>query len=209
MDKLDVLVKLREKKLVSVVRIDSTQPKAVINSIIKGGISFIEITFTMDGALELISSLTKEHKEDSNVIIGAGTVLDETSARLAIINGAKFIVSPSFNSKVAEICNLYRIAYIPGVHNPNDIQLALRSGCDVLKLFPASTLDPFIIKEFKGPYPQAQFMVSGKVNYKNALDWINAGAIAICLGSVLTNEEKNGLDLITTIGRKFVDLIDD
>lgn len=209
MDKLDVLVKLREKKLVSVVRIDSTQPKAVINSIIKGGISFIEITFTMDGALELISSLTKEHKEDSNVIIGAGTVLDETSARLAIINGAKFIVSPSFNSKVAEICNLYRIAYIPGVHNPNDIQLALRSDCDVLKLFPASTLDPFIIKEFKGPYPQAQFMVSGKVNYKNALDWINAGAIAICLGSVLTNEEKNGLDLITTIGRKFVDLIDD
>ena len=208
MDKLDVLVKLRQKKLVSVVRIDSTQPKAVVNSIIKGGISFIEITFTMDGALELISSLTKEHKGDSNIIIGAGTVLDETSARLAIINGAKFIVSPSFNSKVAEICNLYRIAYIPGVHNPNDIQLALRSGCDVLKLFPASTAGPFIIKEFKGPYPQAQFMVSGKVNYKNALEWINAGAIAVCLGSVLTNEEKNGLDLITSIGRKFVDLID-
>lgn len=208
MDKLDVLVKLREKKLVSVVRIDSTQPESVIKAIIDGGISFIEITFTMDGALELISSLAKEFKGNSDVVIGAGTVLDEVSARLAIINGAKFIVSPSFNPEVAEICNLYRIAYIPGIHNPNDIQLALKSGCDVLKLFPASTLEPFIIKEFKGPYPQAQFMISGKVNYKNALEWINAGAVAVCLGSVLTNEEKNGLDSITKMAKKFVDLID-
>lgn len=208
MDKVDVLVKLREKKLVSVIRIDSPQPESVIKAIIDGGISFIEITFTMDGALELIASLAKEFKANCDVIIGAGTVLDETSARLAIIKGAKFIVSPSFDPEVAEICNLYRVIYIPGVHNPNDIQLALRKGCDVLKVFPANTLEPSIIKDFKGPFPQAQFMVSGKVNCKNALEWINAGAIAICLGSVLTNEEINGLSSITKTTKEYVELID-
>lgn len=209
MDKIDVISKLKKDQLISVVRIDSLQSDKVIEAIIQGGIHFIEITFTMKHALHLISSLNEKFEQDEDIVIGAGTILDEVSARLAILNGAKFIVSPSFDPKVAELCNLYRIAYIPGIHNPNDIQLALKSGCDVLKIFPASTLEPFIIKEFKGPYPQAQFIISGKVNETNAKEWLSAGAYAVCLGSVLTNKEAQGLEAVSAIAQQFAALIHD
>ena len=153
MDKIDALSLLRKEKLISVVRIDSNQTEKVIDAIIDGGVKFIEITLTMDNAFNILSNVAKKYK-NTDVVIGAGTVIDIVSARLAISNGAEFIVAPTFNKDIAELCNLYRIPYIPGIHNPNDIQEALKSGCDVLKLFPASTLAPFVIKEFKGPFPQ-------------------------------------------------------
>lgn len=204
MDKIEVLSLLKQKKLISVVRIDSKQPVQVIESIISGGISFIEVTLTMDNALEIIKELSTKYKDNSDVVIGAGTVIDEVMARQAIYNGASFIVAPTFNAKVAEMCNLYRISYIPGIHNPNDIENALRSGVDVLKLFPASTLEPFVIKEFQGPFPQAQFIISGKVNDKNMNTWLEAGALAVCLGSVLTNEEVNGLASVESKTKEIV-----
>ena len=195
MDKIDVLSLLQKEKLISVVRIDSNQTEKVIDAIIDGGVRFIEVTLTMDNAFSILSNVAKKYK-NSDVVIGAGTVIDIVSARIAISNGAEFIVAPTFNKEIAELCNLYRIPYIPGIHNPNDIQEALKAGCDVLKLFPASTLAPFVIKEFKGPFPQARFIISGKVNATNANEWLEKGADAVCLGSVLTNEEKNGLDQV-------------
>lgn len=206
MDKIDALSLLRKEKLISVVRIDSNQTEKVIDAIIDGGVKFIEITLTMDNAFNILSNVAKKYK-NTDVVIGAGTVIDIVSARLAISNGAEFIVAPTFNKDIAELCNLYRIPYIPGIHNPNDIQEALKSGCDVLKLFPASTLAPFVIKEFKGPFPQARFIISGKVNETNANEWLKKGADAVCLGSVLTNEEKNGLDKVTSKTSEFVSLV--
>lgn len=207
MNKIEVVSLLKEKKLISVVRIDSEQPVDVINAIIKGGISFIEVTLTMNNALEIIKELSESFKNNKDVVIGAGTVLDEVMARQAIYNGASFIVAPTFNPKVAEICNLYRKAYMPGVHNPNDIENALRHGVDVLKLFPASTLEPFVIKEFKGPFPQADFIISGKVNESNMNDWLEGGAMAVCLGSVLTNEETNGLEYVSKKAKEIKELV--
>ncbi len=206
MDKIDILSLLRKEKLISVVRIDSNQTEKVIDAIIDGGVKFIEVTLTMDNAFSILSNVAKKYK-NTDVVIGAGTVIDIVSARLAISNGAEFIVAPTFNKDIAELCNLYRIPYIPGIHNPNDIQEALKAGCDVLKLFPASTLAPFVIKEFKGPFPQARFIISGKVNATNANEWLEKGADAVCLGSVLTNEEKNGLDQVTKKTSEFVTLV--
>ncbi len=206
MDKIDVLSMLRKEKLISVVRIDSKQTEEVIDAIIAGGIKFIEVTLTMDNALEILKNVANKHKGEE-VAIGAGTVVDVVSARLAITNGAKFIVAPTFDKEIAELCNLYRVAYIPGIHNPNDIVTALKAGCDLLKLFPASTLEPFVIKEFKGPFPQARFIISGKVNEKTANEWLNYGADAVCLGSALTNQEKNGLDKVTEKAKEFVQLV--
>lgn len=207
MDKIDVLKLLKDKKIVSVIRIDSDHPDQVIDAIVEGGVSFIEITLTMKHSLELIESLSRKYDQHGDVVIGAGTVLDAVSARLAILQGAAFIVAPTFNEEVAKICALYRVAYIPGVHNPNDIESALRSGVDVLKLFPASTLEPFVIKEFKGPFPQAQFIISGKVTRDNAVDWLDAGAMAVCVGSLLTNQEKNGYAAITETTQSFCRLV--
>lgn len=206
MDKIDVLSLLQKEKLISVVRIDSNQTEKVIDAIIDGGVRFIEVTLTMDNAFSILSNVAKKYK-NSDVVIGAGTVIDIVSARIAISNGAEFIVAPTFNKEIAELCNLYRIPYIPGIHNPNDIQEALKAGCDVLKLFPASTLAPFVIKEFKGPFPQARFIISGKVNATNANEWLEKGADAVCLGSVLTNEEKNGLDQVAKKASEFVELV--
>ena len=204
MDKIDVLSMLRKEKLISVVRIDSNQTEQVIDAIIAGGIKFIEVTLTMDNAFEILMDVSKKHKD---VAVGAGTVVDVVSARLAITNGARFIVAPTFDKEIAELCNLYRIAYIPGIHNPNDIVTALKAGCDLLKLFPASTLEPFVIKEFKGPFPQARFIISGKVNENTANEWLKYGADAVCLGSALTNQEKNGLDKVTEKAKEFVELV--
>ena len=206
MDKIDVLSLLQKEKLISVVRIDSNQTEKVIDAIIDGGVRFIEVTLTMDNAFSILSNVAKKYK-NSDVVIGAGTVIDIVSERIAISNGAEFIVAPTFNKEIAELCNLYRIPYIPGIHNPNDIQEALKAGCDVLKLFPASTLAPFVIKEFKGPFPQARFIISGKVNATNANEWLEKGADAVCLGSVLTNEEKNGLDQVAKKASEFVELV--
>lgn len=206
MDKIDILSLLQKEKLISVVRIDSNQTEKVIDAIIDGGVKFIEVTLTMDNAFSILSNVAKKYK-NTDVEIGAGTVIDIVSARIAISNGAEFIVAPTFNKDIAELCNLYRIPYIPGIHNPNDIQEALKAGCDVLKLFPASTLAPFVIKEFKGPFPQARFIISGKVNATNANEWLEKGADAVCLGSVLTNEEKNGLDQVTKKTSEFVALV--
>lgn len=206
MDKIDILSLLQKEKLISVVRIDSNQTEKVIDAIIDGGVKFIEVTLTMDNAFSILSNVAKKYK-NTDVVIGAGTVIDIVSARIAISNGAEFIVAPTFNKDIAELCNLYRIPYIPGIHNPNDIQEALKAGCDVLKLFPASTLAPFVIKEFKGPFPQARFIISGKVNATNANEWLEKGADAVCLGSVLTNEEKNGLDQVTKKTSEFVALV--
>lgn len=207
MDKTAVISLLKEKRLISVVRIESDKPVDVMKAIIQGGIGLIEVTLTMNNAFGIIKQLSQEYKNRDDVVIGAGTVLDEVACRIAIDNGASFIVAPTFNPKVAEMCNLYRVAYIPGVHNPNDIEAALRSGVDVLKLFPASTLEPFVIKEFKGPFPQANFIISGKVNEDNATAWLEGGAMAVCFGSVITNEETKGLESVTRMSKSLAELV--
>lgn len=196
MDYLDVLQKLKREKVVSVIRMEPEKSKETVDALIAGGIRFLEITFTMKNALELIEYLSEKY-QDQNVVVGAGTVLDSVSARLAIIKGAKFIVSPCFHKEVAELCNLYRIPYIPGVHNPQDIDTALRSGACILKLFPASDKSPAMLKEFKGPFPQAEFMISGKVNKDNLPAWLEYGAFAVCLGSALTDKINLGQSAVS------------
>lgn len=206
MNKINVDQKLRESKLVSVVRIDADNAFDIVCSIIEGGINFIEITFTMKNALSLLKSLSERY-DCRSVLIGAGTVLDAITARVAILAGAQFIVSPTFDEDTAKLCNLYQVPYIPGVHNPNDIKEALMSGCSLLKLFPASNLEPYMIKEFKGPFPQADFMISGKVNEKNIVEWLKEGASVICLGSVLTNKSTISYDEVRKIATTFVNMI--
>jgi 2-dehydro-3-deoxyphosphogluconate aldolase / (4S)-4-hydroxy-2-oxoglutarate aldolase len=206
MNKNMLVPKMLENKLVAVIRTDSPHVKEIVEHIIQGGVKVIEITLTMENSLELIKNLQAEYK-NSDVLIGAGTVLDPVSARLAINCGAKFIVAPVLDNAVAEICNLYDVLYIPGISNPNDIHRALKLGLHILKLFPASAFSPSIIKDFHGPFPQADFMISGKVNEETIGLWMKAGARVVCVGSAFTNAEKNGYDAIEAVSRKFVTLV--
>lgn len=191
MKRVSILNKLEKCGVIAVIRGDSVEKASDISkAIIKGGIKALEITFTIDGAERLITKLKSEyHHQD--VTIGAGTVLDPITARIAIMAGAEYIVSPTFNKETAKICNLYQIPYIPGCLSVGEIQLALTYGADIIKLFPGNVFEPTFIKSVKGPLPHVNIMPSGGVSLNNIREWIEAGAVAVSVGGNLTAPLKN------------------
>lgn len=151
----------------------------------------MEITLTVPGAIEIIKELVEEYKEQ-DVIIGAGTVLDPESARLCILAGAKYIVSPYFDLETVKMCNRYAVPIMPGVMTPKEVVMALEAGVDICKVFPSDVLGPAAISAFKGPLPQGNYMPTGGVDLSNVKEWIAKGAIAVGVGSVLTKGAKKG-----------------
>ena len=119
------------------------------------------------------------------IILGAGTVLDSETARIAILSGAEFIVSPHFNPEVTKVCNRYRKASMAGILTITEAVSAMEAGVDVLKLFPGDLFGPAFIKDIRGPLPYVQIMPTGGVSAENAGEWIKAGAVAVGAGSSL------------------------
>ncbi|EKQ12606.1 4-Hydroxy-2-oxoglutarate aldolase / 2-dehydro-3-deoxyphosphogluconate aldolase [Lacticaseibacillus paracasei subsp. tolerans Lpl7] len=191
--KYETLNKVINSGVVSVVR-GATKDEAykTAEACIEGGIKAIEVTFTAPHADEIIAELLEQYRDDSEVVIGAGTVLDPETARIAIIAGAQFIVSASFNKEVAKICNLYTIPYTPGCMTPNDIQSALTYGADLIKLFPGSVVGQGAVSAIHGPFPQANLMITGGVNLENMHEWFEKGATVLGAGSNLTGAAKKG-----------------
>ncbi|WP_436854466.1 bifunctional 2-keto-4-hydroxyglutarate aldolase/2-keto-3-deoxy-6-phosphogluconate aldolase [Staphylococcus caeli] len=185
MKKMHTLQQLHDNYLVAVVR-GHSQEDALQKSkqIIEGGILNIEVTFTTPQAEEVIKTLSTQYQE--NVLVGAGTVMDAITARVAIMNGARYIVSPHFDASIAEMCNLYTIPYLPGCGSVTEITQAMKCGVDVVKLFPGDLLGADFIKNVHGPIPQVEMMPSGGVTIDNMKDWYDKGAFAIGIGSALT-----------------------
>ncbi len=207
MKKFDVLSKISEVGVVAVVRAESTEQGLKISeACIKGGVNAIEVTYTVPGAGDIIANLSKAYAKDPNVLIGAGTVLDSETARAAILNGAKFIVSPCFDEEVAKLCNRYQVPYVPGTQTVREVKMALDAGCDVIKLFPGDILGPRFVKDVKGPLPYANLMPSGGVDVDNIADWIKAGVVAVSAGSSMTAGAKKGdFDAVTAMAARFVE----
>ena len=208
MDKLQVIKKLGEEKLVAVIRAESKeQGFKVIDAVKAGGIKFLEITLTVPGAIDIIKELVEKYK-DEELYIGAGTVLDSETARLAILAGATYVVSPFLSEEVVKMCNRYRVPCLPGVQTIKEIVAALELGVDVAKVFPGDAYSPSIIKSFKGPIPQGNFMPTGGVSLENVGDWITAGAYAVGTGSSLTAGAKTGdYAAVTAEAKKFVEAV--
>lgn len=191
MKRVSILNKLEKSGVIAVIREDSVEKASdVSKAIVKGGIKALEITFTIDGAERLITQLKNDY-HNQDVIIGAGTVLDPITARIAIMAGAEYIVSPTFNKETAKICNLYQTPYIPGCLSVGEIQDALTYGADIVKLFPGNVFKPEFIKSVKGPLPYVNIMPSGGVSLNNVGEWIAAGAVAVSVGGNLTAPVKN------------------
>ena len=187
MQRVKILNRLVDAGIVAVVRADTGEKaKEYVEGLVAGDIFAIELTYSVPQADSVIADLTKQYADDDRVIVGAGTVLDPTSARLAIIAGAQFIVSPSFSVEVAKICNLYQIPYIPGCQTVTEVQEAMTYGSDIIKVFPGNTLGTGFIKSVHGPLPQASLLPSGGVNFDNMGDWLDAGAVSVSMGSALT-----------------------
>jgi 2-dehydro-3-deoxyphosphogluconate aldolase/(4S)-4-hydroxy-2-oxoglutarate aldolase len=140
--------------------------------------------------------------------LGAGTVLDAETARIAILAGAQFAVSPALNADTARLCNRYQVPYMPGAATMREVIEAMECGADIVKVFPGEILGPAFIKAVKGPLPQAQLMPTGGVTLENVELWIRAGSVAVGVGGNLTAGAKSGdFASITQLARQFTEKI--
>jgi len=209
MKRLEMIRKISDAGIVAVIRATSKEEGVkIVEAVKKGGINALEITMTVPGAVDIIKELSEIYKDDEEVLIGAGTVLDSETARACILAGAKYIVSPSLNVDTVKLCNRYRIAVMPGVMTVKEAVEALELGVEIIKGFPGNAFGPSIISSFKGPLPQANFMPTGGVSLDNVKDWIKAGAVAVGTGGDLTKGAKTGnYELVTETAAKFVEAV--
>jgi 2-dehydro-3-deoxyphosphogluconate aldolase/(4S)-4-hydroxy-2-oxoglutarate aldolase len=139
------------------------------------------------------------------ILIGAGTVLDPETARIAILAGAEYIISPSLNVDTAQLCNRYQVPYMPGAGTLRDIVEAMECGAGIVKVFPGESLGPDFVKAVKAPLPQAPLMPTGGVSIENVAAWVKAGCVAVGVGSHLTAGAKTGdFDSVTRLAREFL-----
>ena len=206
--KLKVLGKVIESGLVAIVRTHSSDQAArIAEACARGGAAAIEITFTVPGATAVIEALAKQYAS-GEILIGAGTVLDPETARIAILAGAQYIVSPSVSPETARLCNRYQIPYMPGASTMREIVDAMECGADIVKLFPGETLGPAFVKAVKGPLPQVSLMPTGGVAVDNVAEWIKAGAVAVGVGGSLTAGAQSGnFQQITDTAKQFIERI--
>lgn len=188
-NKHNILQTLVDCGIIPVVRAQSSdQALRVVDAIRKGGIHSIEITMTVPGAIELMKNMSERLGEE--VLLGAGTVLDAQTARSCILAGAKFVVGPSLNQEIIQLCRRYSIVAIPGAMTPTEILTAWEQGADVVKVFPVSNLGgPSYIKALKAPFPQILLNPTGGIDLDNAQDFIKAGAAVISVGSSLVDKK--------------------
>lgn len=200
MRKHEVLKRIEDVGVVAVVRAENTEvAKKIALACMDGGVDSIEITFTVPGAQKVIEDLTQEFGD--KLLVGAGTVLDSETARVAILAGAKYIVSPGFNLETAKLCNRYQVPYMPGCMSITEMITAMEAGADIIKVFPGSAFGPSFIKAVKGPLPQAVLMPTGGVSLDNVEQWIQNGCVAVGVGGNLT---KGTSEDMTNAAKEFV-----
>lgn len=200
MRKYEVLSKLEATGVIAVVRAkNAEEAKKIALACMEGGVTGIEITYTVPGATKVIELLTEEFGD--KLIVGAGTVLDSETARIAILAGAKFVVGPSFDAETAKLCNRYQIPYMAGCMTLTEMVKAMEAGTDVIKVFPGSAFGPSFISAIKGPLPQAVLMPTGGVDLDNVGQWIKNGCMSVGVGGNLT---KGTSEEMTAAAKAFV-----
>lgn len=202
--KSKILKKITDIGIVAVVRSETIEEGIRISkACVEGGIPAIEVTYTVPGATEVIKAL-KEQFISEELVIGAGTVLEAATARIAILAGSEFIVSPAFDEETAKLCNLYQVPYMPGCMTITEITKAMQYGADIVKLFPGSAFGPSFIKAVKAPLPQANIMPTGGVSLENIDEWFKNGVVAVGAGGKLASGSSE--DIIAT-AKAFVEKI--
>jgi 2-dehydro-3-deoxyphosphogluconate aldolase / (4S)-4-hydroxy-2-oxoglutarate aldolase len=206
-----VLQALEETGVVAVIRVeDPARLLDVSRALLDGGVRMVEITMTVPGALAVIAAVSAELKDA--VYIGAGTVLDAATARMAILAGARFVVGPCFDPDVVSMCKLYDTAVMPGCVTPTEICAAWKAGADVVKIFPGRVGTPEYFQDLKGPFPQVRMMPTGNVDVGTTPKYIKAGAVAVGVGKALVDVKALGagnLSVITENARTFRGLVDE
>lgn len=160
---------------------------------VEGGIKVLEVTLTVPNALRVIANLAQKYK-GTDIVIGAGTVLDAETANAAIHAGATLLVSPNFNPAMIELANRYQAVTISGAMTPTEILNTVTAGADFVKLFPAGFLGPDYVKTVKAPLPQAAIIPTGGVAPDTVKKWFDAGCAAVGVGNYITGAHKQDGD---------------
>jgi 2-dehydro-3-deoxyphosphogluconate aldolase/(4S)-4-hydroxy-2-oxoglutarate aldolase len=173
--------------IVPVVRARSAEEAMrAVDALLEGGLTVLEITMTVPGAVDVIRALSSRFGSD--VLLGAGTVLSPEVAVRCIEAGAEFVVSPGLNLKTVELCRLHDKAVCPGGLSPTEIINASQAGADMVKVFPCSAMGGAkYLRSLRGPFPDIKLLPTGGVNLSTAEAYIAAGATALGVGSELVD----------------------
>ena len=208
MKKYEIYQAVKKEGVVVVIRGKSVeQAIKTVEACYAGGIKIIEVTFTVPRADEIIKQLVDKYK-GTDMVVGAGSVLDPETARIAMLAGAQFIVSPTLNVETIKMCNRYGVAVMSGVFTPTEAITALEYGVDIIKMFPGDVATPKGLKALKGPLPQANIMPTGGVSMENVGEWFKAGAYAVGAGSFITKGAQNDdYKEVERVSREFVEKV--
>lgn len=208
-NKLETVEKIEAIGVLPVIRADSAdEARRAIAAIVEGGITTVEVTMTVPNAIGLIADLSRT---DTDVLIGAGTVLDAETAERCAAAGAKFIISPALNFETIKFCRENEIVVMPGALTPTEIVAAWNAGADFVKVFPASAMGGAnYLKSLKAPLPHIKLIPTGGVSLVNAADFIRAGAEALGVGADLVDlraVRENRADSITATARQYLETV--
>jgi 2-dehydro-3-deoxyphosphogluconate aldolase/(4S)-4-hydroxy-2-oxoglutarate aldolase len=210
MDKSDVLQWIKEVGLLPVLRANSVEEAmALAWAIEAGGVTVLEVTMTVPGAIEVIRHLVRE--SSGRILIGAGTVLDPETARACMLAGAQFIVSPALNLRTIRICRRYNVAVIPGALTPTEVVRAWEAGADVVKVFPCSAVGGAkYLRALKAPLPDIELIPTGGVSLATAHEFLEAGAFALGVGGDLVEHKairEGRPEAITQTAVKYLEIV--
>lgn len=178
MTKDQVCERIKEVGILPGIRVPSADDAMfAAGEMFRCGIPIVELTMTVPGALGVLQELARKSPQ---VIVGAGTVLDTKTAGACIDAGAAFISSPGIDSTVVEFTARKNVCSIPGALSPSEIMEALRTGADMIKIFPCAQVGgPDYIRALKSPFPDVPFIAAGGVNQQTAGDYIRRGVSAL------------------------------
>ncbi|MCA9103392.1 MAG: bifunctional 4-hydroxy-2-oxoglutarate aldolase/2-dehydro-3-deoxy-phosphogluconate aldolase [Planctomycetales bacterium] len=203
------LERIIDRGIVAVVRAPSGELLVdVAEALLAGGVDVLEITFTVPRAERVVERVAD--RLGDRILLGAGTVLDTETARLAFSAGARYIVSPTLNLDVIRMCHRYGHVCMPGALTPTEVLTAWEAGAEIVKVFPSDITGPQYLKALHGPLPQVRLMPTGGVNLDTAADFLKAGACALGIGGALVEAgavKSGDFDRIAQLAREYVAIV--
>ncbi len=203
------LARVHNTGVVAVIRAPSGEQLVdVAEALLAGGVEVMEVTFTVPRAPQVLERVAD--KLGDKILLGAGTVLDAETARIALLAGAQFIVSPATNVDVIRLCLRYDKLVMPGALTPTEVLTAWEAGADIIKIFPSVLTGPGYIKSLKAPLPQVRMMPTGGVNLDTAKSFLQAGSFALGIGSSLVEPKalaERDMKRVESLARQYIEIV--
>ncbi len=210
MTKERILSFIKDVGIVPVIRTQSAESAVrTIEAIYEGGIRAAEITMTVPGAVKALERVADQYGD--KIVLGAGTVLDPETARICMLAGAEFFVTPSLKLATIEMAKRYGKVVCPGALTPTEVLTAWEHGADIVKIFPCGNVGgPKYIKALKAPFPQIEMIPTGGVNLETAGEFLKAGACAVAVGASLVDAKtihEGRYEVFTERARQYLEVI--